>query len=130
VEKLAMLSGPPKGFLWPSPWEPLADPSAALEMGVCENYLLGEEGEVAATMEAELEREICEGHPLYRLPCRAVARNTEDPNEFLFVTADPEKPVAFVHLTWHIESTPTFPYTVVYPSWEAFRASWEDSDAS
>jgi hypothetical protein len=130
VEKLAMLPVPPDGFQWPSPWEPLADPSAALEMGLCVNYLLAEEEGVAPTMEAELEREVCEGHPLYRLPCKAVAWNKEDPNEFLFVTADPDKPVAFVHLTWQIESTPAFPYTVEYPSWEAFRAAWEDSNAS
>jgi hypothetical protein len=122
-----MLPRPPDGFRWPSPWEPLADPNAALEMGRCENYLLGQDGAVAPTMEAELEREVCEDHPLYRLQCRAVARSTEDPNEFLFVTADRDRPVAFVHLTWTVETRPDFPYTVTYPSWEAFQVAWAKS---
>ena len=47
---------------------------------------------------------------------------------FIFATAVPGKPVAFVHLTWTVEKDPLFPYTVVYPSWEAFRAAWGESD--
>jgi hypothetical protein len=71
-----------------------------------------------------LQHEVCPGHPLYRIECRAVARNREHHDEFIFVTAHSDMPVAFVHLTWTVESGPAFPYAVGYPSWEAFRAAW------
>ena len=63
-------------------------------------------------------------HPLDRIECRAVARNREHHDEFIFETSHPDMPVAFVHRTWAVESDPTFPDTVGYPAWEAFRAAW------
>jgi hypothetical protein len=114
-----MLRGPPDGFRWPYPWRPLADPELVPPF---------HEGLRAFTLEAELQREVCPGHPLYRVECRAVARNVEDIDEFIFATAKPQMPVAFVHLTWAVERSPAFPFPVAYPSWEAFRSSWADAD--
>jgi hypothetical protein len=101
-----MLQGPPDDFVWPDSWRPLAGES------------------FVSTLDAELQREVCPGHPLSRVACRAVARNLEDGNEFVFATAHPDMPVAFVHLTWQVERSPRYPYTMGYPSWEAFRSSW------
>ena len=83
----------------------------------------------AFTIEAELEHEVCPGHPLYGIECRAVARNREHHDEFIFATARPDMPVAFVHLTWAVESNPAFPYVVGYPSWAAYRAAWAKLEA-
>jgi hypothetical protein len=98
----------PDDFCWPQPWKPL--PSG----------WLGRVGSI----EAELQSEVCEGHPLYRVACRVVAWNAEDTNEFLFVTDNPAMPLAFVHLTWKAERDPTWPYTVGYPCWDGFRSAW------
>lgn len=121
-----MVLGPPSGFLWPEPWRPLADSEASTELVRSLADPLDEEP-LAFTFEAELQREVCPEHPLHAVECLAVARNREHFDEFIFATAHPDMPVAFVHLTWTVESTPTFPYTVGYPSWEAFRAAWADS---
>ncbi len=100
----------PEYFCWPRPWKPLPLPSG----------WLGQVGSV----EAELQSEVCEGHPLYHVPCRVVAWNVDDPNEFLFVTDNPAMPLVFVHLTWQAERDPTWPYTVGYLGWNAFRTAW------
>jgi hypothetical protein len=81
------------------------------------------------SVEVELQSEVCAGHPLYSESCRVVGWNTEDPNEFLFVTANAEMPLAFVHLTWKSESDPTWPFTVGYPGWDAFRLAWNAEEA-
>ncbi len=121
-----MIPDPPDHFFWPNPWRPLDESEASNEVLVARPFA---EEPRAFTFEAELQREVCPGHPLHRIECRAVARSREHHDEFIFVTARPDMPVAFVHLTWTIESDPTFPYTVGYTSWEAFRAAWADSGA-
>ena len=85
------------------------------------------EQQPAFSLTAELQREVCPGHPLHRVACRAVARNREDPNEFLFATENPRMPLAFVHLTWTKEEQPNFPWVEGYESWDAFRNAWADS---
>ncbi len=71
-----------------------------------------------------MHREVPPGHVLHGETCRAVAYNPEHSDEFLFVTDNPNTPIAFVHLTWQIERDPAWPYTIVYPGWEAFRLAW------
>ena len=105
----------PDNFDWPYPWAPLPFPQGWL-------------GKVES-VEAELQSEVCPDHPLYREKCKVVARNAEDPNEFLFVTSNPEMPLAFVHLTWKAERDPTWPYTVGYSGWDTFRQAWLTEDA-
>jgi hypothetical protein len=101
-----MLQGPADDYDWPGSWRPLAD----------EPFV--------PTLDAELQREVGPGHPLYRVACRAMGRNLEDDDEFVFATASPAMPVAFVHLTWQVERSPRYPYTMGFLSWEEFRWSW------
>src|SRR5207244_3795352 len=100
---------------WPEPWRSLPLPPGWI-------------GRVES-VEGELQAEVGERHPLYRVRCRAVAWNEADTNEFLFATANPAMPLAFVHLTWKTERDSTWPYTVGYPGWSAFRAAWENEAA-
>jgi hypothetical protein len=74
----------------------------------------------------ELQREVAPAHPLYQVACRAVGRNQDDPNEFLFVTTHPRMALAVVHLTWSKENRPDFPWVMGYESWDAFRQAWLD----
>src|SRR5262249_12740200 len=105
----------PDGFEWPAGWKPLPLPDGWLGL--------------AGPAEAELAREVGPGHPLHGTTCWALGVNGGDPNEFLFATGRPATPLAFVHLTWQAERDPGWPYTVCYPSWEAFRAEWQAQDA-
>jgi hypothetical protein len=115
---------PPPDFEWPKIWEPLSQwRHNGLEFGRVHNHVLGID-KPAPDLAKELQREVCEGHPLYRKTCHPVARSKEDPNEFLFLTDDPHFPLAFVHLTWTIERRPDFPYTLRYESWDAFFLAW------
>lgn len=106
----------PDDFAWPPPWKLLPLPSGYLGL--------------VGSVEAELQSEVCPGHPLYRVACRAIAWNAGDTNEFLLSTANPAMLVAFVHLTWKHESDPHWPYTLGYPDWGAFREAWAAEDAS
>jgi len=123
-----MLHDLPVDFRWPSPWSPLTDSQASIDFvrSLADPF---DEEPLASTIEAELQRELCPGHPLYRVETWVVASNREDFNEYLFVTDDAKMPVVFVHLTWTQERTPDFPFTVIYSSWEEFRAAWEEEDA-
>jgi putative acetyltransferase len=101
----------PEGFTWPLPWKPVPVPDGSLGL--------------VKSAEAELQSEVCRGHPLYRVTCRAVAFNSDDVNEFLFVTDNPDMTLAFVHLTFRAETDPEWPYTIGYAGWDAFKAAWK-----
>ena len=60
--------------------------------------------------------------------CQAVAVNSHDPDEFLFITDLPDMQLASVHLTWKIEIDPTWPYTIGYRDWETFRMSCDSTE--
>jgi hypothetical protein len=64
----------------------------------------------------ELERELPPQHVLRGATVVAVARRI-DCDDVLFATTDPMKPLAVVHLTWSIETNPTWPHTTLYLSW-------------
>ena len=71
------------------------------------------EGDEAAGLQAELERELCPDHPLYGLdgtPWR-VARTGKD---VAFLLSDGE--VALVHLTFNRETSPAYPFFKVFAS--------------
>ena len=63
------------------------------------------------SLETELYREVTLGHPLFghRVSARAVG---DHPDDIVFQLEDGR--YAAVHLTWHQESDPQFPYTVVF----------------
>src|SRR5436190_24139685 len=103
----------PDDFCWPASWRPLTNSEASREVICPQPYVEDPRG---FTFEAELQHELCPGHPLYRVECLAVARNGAHHDEFIFATANPNYPLAFVHLTWAVETTPKFPHTVGYPN--------------
>lgn len=121
-----MLLHPPAGYKWPKPWEPIASESSCLEFPQVMAEVFGGY-EAAGSLAAELQRECCVEHPLHGRSCVAVGQSSSDPNEFIFVTDNPDFPIAFVHLTWSVERTLTFPYTIGYRSWEEFESAWATS---
>ena len=123
-----MTSAPPDDFQWPARWEPIAS-EAFGPAYPCFSFSEPGEGPPPATISEELQREVCPGHPLYRVACRAVAR-CQNFNEFLLLTANPEMPLALVHLTWRREHRPTFPWFRGYKSGEEFKRAWPDTSSA
>ncbi len=113
----------PENFDWPKPWRLIEASEASREVLGPQPY---EPDPKKFTFEAELQHEVCPSHPLYRVECRAVARSSEHPDEFIFTTDRTDMSVAFVHLTWRIEDGPMFPHIVGYASWEAFIIAWTE----
>ena len=81
---------------WVRPWEPV------------------DEG---GSLEAELRRELIEGHPLFGIPATAVACRI-DCDDVLFRTSDADCPFAVVHLTWSASKTKhkDWPWTQCFSS--------------
>jgi hypothetical protein len=82
-------------------------------------------GEWADGLVLELESEIAPSHVLYGKKLVAVARR-RDNDDVLFETQDEPAGYAFVHLTWRggQEPDPTWPYTVLFSSWEDWQQWW------
>jgi hypothetical protein len=90
----------PPDLKWVEPWEPLD--------GTGDGFV------------KELEREMPPQHVLYGVPVVAVACRI-DCDDVLFASADPSKPLALVHLTWHgPETDPIWPNTYILRSWQEF----------
>ena len=79
---------------WLEPWHAVAEGSA---------------------LEAELAREVCDGHPLRGHMVRAVGRRA-DSDDVLYFLPGHEFAFAVVHLTWAKESRPGWPATDFYSS--------------
>jgi hypothetical protein len=89
---------------WPSYWSPdLSD-------------------ERRRSLEAELRRELPVGHVLHGQPAVAMAMG-EHPDDVVFQLRDGR--LAAVHLTWHVESIPESPFTLIFPDLKALAASDE-----
>jgi hypothetical protein len=114
---------PPDEFDWPHPWELITIESQSLSIPQSMIQDVGERDTVH-TLTAELRRECCPDHPLHGQRCVPVARSRDEPDEVVFAVDDSEFPVAFVHLTWAVEQSAEFPYTLRYKSWEEFRVAW------
>ena len=114
---------PPAGFEWPFPWVPIRDENKALQLPRILAETFGDDSPEPFLVD-ELRREVCPGHLLHGRSWLALAQAKDDPNEFVFLTDCPDCPIAFVHLTWQVEMSPTFPYTVGYTSWEEFNRAW------
>jgi hypothetical protein len=74
--------------------------------------------EAAEQFEAELQRELCPNHVLYRVSVQALAR-LERRDDFLFRI--PDSCFAQVHLTWKYERDPSWPSTEVFSSIEEWK---------
>ena len=77
-------------------------------------------GKAARVAEAELTRELHRTHILYGLRAVVLARRL-DRDEYVFELHGGR--IAQVHLTFAVESTANWPYTLVFDS----RAQWERS---
>jgi hypothetical protein len=89
----------PPELEWLEPWERLE--------GSGENFV------------RVLQNEIPPDHILHDVPVKAVAHRI-DCDDVLFVTADPSKPLAWVHLTYRQsrETDPRWPSTAIFQSWQ------------
>jgi hypothetical protein len=85
--------------------------------------------EHASKLEAELRRELTRSHPLRGLDLRAIARR-DGRDDVLFRAPGTDLTVYAVHLTWNVETDPTWPHTIRYASLDDFCERWplEDSD--
>jgi hypothetical protein len=69
---------------------------------------------------AELYREMPSSHPLRGVAVEAIAIRRHLKEIVLFLPED--ETWAVVHLTWHVEDNPTFPFTVRAPTWDSVIA--------
>lgn len=108
---------------WPPGWKKF-DPTHESAEIECASYMecLVTEQLAANTYADELDREMCASHKLKGLKVTPIAQSTVDPDDLLFLTDDPTEPFAFVHLTWHVETRPDFPYAKTYKSLDDFFA--------
>lgn len=111
----------PVDFEWLNPWVPIDDPDMCAEFGPLFGDPIDNSDPIPALIE-ELHREMPVGHILYGLSVNVVAFCAADHNEFLFVTDEPSKPIAHVHLTWSIESDPKWPHTTIYRTLDEWAA--------
>jgi hypothetical protein len=101
-------------FRLPHPWAAIDDDHDALALG----HMLHKD--VAGTVQEELQREICEEHPLFGIKCRPVAWDSKTGEDFLFTTNLPESPFVLVHFTWIEETNPAFPFIVEFKCFDDF----------
>ncbi len=87
---------------WPTGWSPIDNPIET------------------ARLEQELRREVPTGHVLFDKPVTLIGKGKRD--DYLFQLADDV--VAWVHLTWAVETDPTWPWTELYPSF----AEWAQAE--
>jgi hypothetical protein len=106
----------PQEIRWPSPWQPVADEHVALAFGRAMN------GNVRPSIIAELNREICQTHPLYGVTCRPLAYDAKVRKDFLLQTDRPDMPFVMVHFTWTVETDPRWPFVIGFESIDEFIA--------
>lgn len=104
----------------PLPWKPITDEQNDVELQDAWVYWRTLHPDMAPSISAELQREVSEAHPLYRVECRPFAWDADAWKDFAFLTARPDIPVVLVHLTFYQETEPFLPATWDYESVEAF----------
>ena len=98
----------------PKLWKKISNEHEVMKLGKSINH------SVADSPSEELERELCEGHCLCGVVCKAIAYYTPTMKDFLFVTDNVEKPFARVHLTFVVETDPTYPFTNLFSCFDKF----------
>jgi hypothetical protein len=115
-------------ILWPQGWNAigLSNESSDIE---CASYMecLVTGQAAASTYVDELNREMCAAHKLNGRILIPIGQSTIDPDDLLFYTDDPTEPFVFVHLTWHVETCPDFPYAKTYKSLNDLFADWVEN---
>ena len=81
----------------------------------------------ASPCNAELARELSEGHPLFGAPVAAIAKRS-DSDDVLFQLRDGTGRVAEVHLTFQHPERPPWPRTRIFPSLEAWADERMEAD--
>ena len=71
------------------------------------------DAEYAAKAEAEIHREMCEGHVLFRRSVVAVGYR-QDSDDVLFYLGESEPIFAVVHLSYQRETRPEWPSTTLF----------------
>ncbi len=76
----------------------------------------------APALDAELQKEVAPGHPLFGCEATAVAKAV-DSDAVLFAVSLPDTPWAIVHLTWRgqPETNPAWPHVELLSSLAAIR---------
>jgi hypothetical protein len=77
----------------------------------------------------ELHRELCPEHCLYGRKV-VVLGQRKNQDDVLFRVIDGHQPYAVVHLTWHKESDPDFPWTTFYGNLDEVYQRFRDDNES
>lgn len=119
----------PDDFQWLYPWSPLPGNYKLNPCSLREDPLRNWNPQLGArhfsareALVQELKRELPPGHILEGLDFVACGLFVLTHKDFLFTTNDQQKPLACVHLTFHKESQPPWPWTTVFTSlgeWQA-----------
>ena len=121
-------------IVWLKPYEAIQDEDDCLEFGRIHNEVFDPDVPpeliVADTLVDELLREMAPGHCLEGMSFKAVASCAVDPNNFVFLTNDPEYPIALVHLTWLAEEHPGYPACQLYDSLEEWNTQMEEQHSA
>jgi hypothetical protein len=106
----------PANFKFLEPWVGIIDTVAAVNR--------------ARNLAEQLNREVGVGHVLYGLRAHAIAARI-DQDDVLFALEGEDKALAVVHLTWSDKTSPPYPRTKLFESWdhwvrESMRPDHED----
>jgi len=119
----------PADFVWLYPWIPLEDDYEVLNMetlGSNDSFDTANANLTASEIVVrELHREMPTSHKLFGLKLKAVAVCTITHKDFLLVTDDSEKPIAYAHPTWKVETDPSWPMAKTFRTLE----EWENEMA-
>ena len=81
-------------------------------------------GIVSPNLKYELQREICQGHPLYGKELTAIMRRKPF-DDVLFLVEGADLPYYLVRLTWGYEDNPNLPFIIKFKNYEDFTRNWE-----
>src|SRR5262245_37114023 len=82
-----------------------------------------EQPELARALVAELARELPASHVLRGRKLEPIARS-ETSDDVLFASTGGDEPLFLVHLTWNVETDPSWPHTVAFGSLPEFARAW------
>ena len=84
-------------------------------------------GTTAVVLERELTRELCPAHHLHNVE-RIIRAQRPGRDDVLVCPRTASGPVYWVHLTWHAETDPTWPWTEAYSDVADFVERWPEEE--